>query len=505
MLKTIQRNPGHRSRQKGAITMFSAVLILVLLTEMVFYAVQVGVFEQRKSGNEMKQKLAFHTADSGIQMSKQFLSAHANVASSNIENQRADGTDGWLSAAGLRWQSCNGAVTGSTGTHPCFGEPIQALRDGSYFYSFADDATANDIDLPVDADALSSSGTETVTTHALLCMLEVDRSLSPPVRGCTTDPTKQDRRYFMITILARAGADCESNGTNCGAEALVADKIGSYGPGGGDGGPGAPLTARTNVPLSGTVEIVPNPNGGGVGVPISSWVNARTDGWCALGVDPISPNSGSYATCEAHEWYGQDTWPADYKCPTQNCSCDRTKDRMLTYASGNDREMGIDIVPDPDFPCDLWEYTFGMGWEELKELVEGMPGNRLLTDCSSLDVNSEGLYWVSGSTCSLKDQIGGKDNPVFLISAAADTRVSAGAQLFGLLFVTEAELGAGNAEFTGNGHATIYGAVIMDAVMEHFNGTFQIVYVEALIKQPLDAGLLGAVSGGWTDFHTAWR
>ena len=112
---------------------------------------------------------------------------------------------------------------------------------------------------------------------------------------------------------------------------------------------------------------------------------------------------------------------------------------------------------------------------------------------------------MSGSTCDLKDQVGGKDNPVFLISAAANTRVSAGAQLFGLLFVTEAELGAGNAEFTGNGHATIYGAVIMDAVMEHFNGTFQIVYVEALIDQALDSGLLGAVSGGWTDFHTAWR
>lgn len=508
MRDIIHRNPGNRGRQKGAITMFSAVLILILLTEMVFYAVQVGIFEQRKSGNEMLQKRAFHTADSGIQVAKQFMSAHSTLASSPIEDQRADGADGWLSAAGLRWQPCSGATTGTTGTHPCFGEPIADLRNGSYFYSFEDDATDNDFDLPLDPAALSASGTENVTLHALLCMLEVDRSLSPPVRGCTTDPDKQDRRYFIITLLARGQADCESDGTNCGAEALIAEKIGSYGPGGNDGGSGAPLTARTSVPLGGTVEIVPNPNGGGVGVPISSWVNASTgpdaSGLdCSLGADPISPDSGSYATCEAHEWYGQDIRPDDYKCPTNTCSCDPSKDRMLTYAQGSDRQMGMDIVPDPNFPCDLWKYTFGKSWEEVRDDIDGMPGGRLLTDCSSLDASSEGVYWVSGPTCTLQDQVGGKDNPVLLISAAGNTRVNAGAEVFGILFVTDKEVSG--AEFTGNGHATIYGAAIMDATMEHFNGTFQIVWVDNVVELVLETGLFGAVAGGWTDFHASWR
>ncbi len=88
MRNIIYRNPRHRSRQKGAITMFSAVLILILLTEMIIYAVQVGVFEQRKSSNEMKQKLAFHTADSAIQVAKQFMSANATLASSAIVDKR---------------------------------------------------------------------------------------------------------------------------------------------------------------------------------------------------------------------------------------------------------------------------------------------------------------------------------------------------------------------------------------------------------------------------------
>ncbi len=500
------RNPSYGSRQKGAITMFSAVLILILLTEMILYATQVGIFEQRKSTNEMRHKEAFHTTDSAIQVAKQFLGANAYFAASSTV--LPDGTTGWLAAGSERWQPCSD-INGSAGSHPCFAEPQQALRDGMYFYSFSDDATDNDIDLPLDVDSMSDSPNETVTAHALLCMLDIDRAMDPPVQGCTTDPLRQDERYFMISLMAVGNADCNDSGDNCSAETMISDKIGSFGPGGSDGGPGAPLIARTNVPLSGTVEIVPNPNGGGTGVPISSWVNAidpasnDPDHWCALNGDPISPDSGSYATCEAHEWYGQDTMPDDYACPTATCSCDRTKDRMLTYAQGNDREMGIDIVPDPDFPCDLWQHAFQMSWQEVKQLVEGMPGERVLTSCDGLDENSIGIYWVSGPECDVKTQVGGPGNPVLLISSVANTKISAGGEIYGVLFVTNVE--NPGAEFTGNGHATVYGAVIMDAVMEHFNGTFQIVYVDNLATLPLETGLTAAVAGAWTDFHTSWQ
>ena len=261
------------------------------------------------------------------------------------------------------------------------------------------------------------------------------------------------------------------------------------------------------MPLSGTVEVVPNPNGGGIGVPISSWVNANTvdspspyDS-CALGSEPISPNSGSYATCEAHEWYEVDIRPTDYKCPTQNCSCEPNSERMLTYAQGNDREMGQDIVIDDTFPCDLWfEFFRPLTWQQVRDSV---PSDHRLTDCDGLDENSEGMYWISGPTCSLKDQIGGPTNAVFLISAASNTRVSAGAELFGALMVTDKE--DPSAEFTGNGHATIYGAAIMDATMEHFNGTFQIVWVDTLVGLAFETPLFGAVAGGWTDFHARWQ
>jgi len=45
----------------------------------------------------------------------------------------------------------------------------------------------------------------------------------------------------------------------------------------------------------------------------------------------------------------------------------------------------------------------------------------------------------------------------------------------------------------------------MDATMEHFNGTFQIVYVDNLVNTAYETPLFGAVAGGWTDFHASWR
>lgn len=477
--------------------MFSAVLILILLTEMIIFAVQVGVFEQRKSANEMNQKLAFHKADSAIQQAKQFMTANAlNVSS-------AANAGGWLATGTTRWVEC---VGNEAKTHPCWAEPVAAFRDGdgnanrgSYFYSFN---SSNE--LPLNPDLLNNARTgETATLHALLCMLEIDKSFTPPkIMGCTTDSALQDDRYFMVTLMARGEADC-INRANCNAEAMVTEKIGSYGPGGGAGGPGVPLTARTNVPLKGTVEIVPNPNGGGVGVPISTWANARTD-TCTVGGDPVTPGSGSYATCERHEWYGAAEFPADYKCPTNNgCACKKGDDKLLSYAQGNTRILGPDIVSDPNFPCDLWWYTFGVYKTNYLLVKEMVPLANQLTNCGSLDANSAGFYWISGSECRIQTQIGSADNPVFLISAVETTRVNAGGSIFGVLFVTDVEKPA--AQFSGNGHATVYGAAIMDAVMKHFNGTFQIVYLEHVIDQAVDKGNFGAVAGGWTDFHPIWQ
>ena len=81
--------------------MFTAVLILILLTEMIIYAVQVGVFEQRVSSNEMRQKLAFHAAESGINHAKEFFRANSVLVASSTVDLLPNGEDGWLATGDL--------------------------------------------------------------------------------------------------------------------------------------------------------------------------------------------------------------------------------------------------------------------------------------------------------------------------------------------------------------------------------------------------------------------
>ena len=105
--------------------------------------------------------------------------------------------------------------------------------------------------------------------------------------------------------------------------------------------------------------------------------------------------------------------------------------------------------------------------------------------------------------CDIKVRVGSYEAPVLLISAATLTHFNAGAEIFGLVFITDAEDSA--AEFWANGHATVYGQAIIDATLGKFQGTFQVVYLEQVIERALGLGSFGVMAGGWTDFHKDWQ
>ncbi len=87
--------------QTGVMTTFTGVLILVMLTLMMFFAMRVGVFEQRVSSNEMRQKLAFHAAESGIHHAKEYLRKHSVLIASSVEDLIPDGHR-WLARGDRR-------------------------------------------------------------------------------------------------------------------------------------------------------------------------------------------------------------------------------------------------------------------------------------------------------------------------------------------------------------------------------------------------------------------
>lgn len=479
--------------QSGMITTFTGILILVLLTLMMFFAVRVGVFEQRVSSNEMRQKQAFHAAESGIQHAKEYFKAHNHkviLASSRID-MLSDGTDGWLAAGNERWQPCSGASLdlNGTGSHPCFAEPNVGLRSDLYYWSHN-----NSISVPVATDSLLQSTGETVDVQALLCVLVIDPDADPPVQGCSTDTSLVDGTRYMITLLAHGQADCD-NGANCQAEALVREQISNFGGAAGGQAPAVPLTTKNMFPPTGNAEVVANPNGGGVGVPISVWMNHNAS--CSVDGSTIDPSQGSWATCEAHEWYELDSLPENAECPG-SCSCSVRE--ALSYTHGSDDILGIDLVADENFPCDLFQFYFGTprdNYESVKSFA------KVLADCSSLGPGSSGIFWISGSACNVQSNavIGSAYAPVLLISAAGVTSLQGGATIFGVLYVSDVE--NSSAYFESRGNNIVYGQVILDAEFGNYNGTFQIVYNENLITRVSGTGGIGNVLGGWADFHTA--
>jgi len=484
--------------QSGVITTFTGVMILVLLTLMMFFAIRVGVFEQRVSSNELRQKLAFHAAESGIHHAKEFLRANSILIASSTENLLPDETDGWLAdTAEKRWLKCS-EVSGldladGSGPHPCFGESVPAVRPNTYFYSFG-----GHTELPVDTDSILPGTNEEVAVEALLCVLDVDVDAAIPVQGCSIDLSTAvgvaDGTYFMVTLLARGNADCA--GGDCNAEAMISEQVSNFGAASGGNPPAVPLTTRSTFPPSGTAEIVPNPNSGGVGVPISVWMNANDS--CSGG-SVIDPSSGSWATCEMHEWYGTDALPEDYACPG-TCSC--TEAESISYTHGTSDTLGIDLVQDPKFPCDLFQFYFGIPRSSY-EIVKGY--SKIINDCDSLGPNSFGIYWVSGSECFINanTQVGSPGAPVMLISAAALTRLNGGAKIYGTVFVTDVE--DSDAELQSNGTNTVYGSVIVDGLLGAYTGTFQVVWNENTSRKAGAGGGLGSVIGGWSDFHRDWE
>ena len=101
--------------------------------------------------------------------------------------------------------------------------------------------------------------------------------------------------------------------------------------------------------------------------------------------------------------------------------------------------------------------------------------------------------------------LGSPENPVVIISAASDTSIAGSFTLFGVLYIFDGE--DVDAEISGAGTASIYGAMIVDGDLSKFTGTINVVYAEGVLQKASDLGGFGSINGGWRDFglpEVAW-
>jgi hypothetical protein len=229
------------------------------------------------------------------------------------------------------------------------------------------------------------------------------------------------------------------------------------------------MVGTGNVPLNGTFSVVGNPNGGGTGVPVSVWSSIS-----------ISNPSGSSATCQLYEF---------------NRDGDCTGGAISSAAKGK----GPDIVDnDPNFPTDLFLYTFGVS----PATVRGQA--TVVSNCNGLSGLS-GIVWVTGD-CTISGTIGSATDPLMLVVESGDITMNANSRFYGLMFAYGPTGNAGS--ITANGGAKFWGSMLSNdtATMGiNINGTFDMLWDGSVVDAFTNSGnteytIMTLIPGSWADY-----
>lgn len=502
-MNTIRTNPP--SRQRGISTLLFAMLFLAILTVVTLFAARVGLSEQRTSGNEYRYKMAFQVAESGLNQSIEYLKG-------STENLTSKVTGGWLFDGDPHWQPCTVAKPVSMTFDPCEQLPTAPVnvRSGSYRY-VGPTASAKTGKLPlVVPDASKSVGEGAVApgfassfeTYATLCRL--DLSLLPGgAPFCSTSPSREGTYY--VTVVSVGSLSGEN------ASAVVKQSFGTFRLFG--RGPDVPLIAAGTVNALGNSQLIPNPDAGGFGIPVSVWTKGNAE------ID-----QASFATCQLGEWmanYGTPAPSADDVvngvcascvcnglCPGSGLlsgdasSCPTAKSKLegedILDLDGNNSDASPKVRDHKYFPSDLFAYVFGVPSGAAEEAFLN-DNAKPLADCATLTTASKGLYWYQGAAeCGLGGDAGTLQRPVVLVSDKP-VRLKANMKFFGIIFV-RAEAGSGSL-LLANGGGQVYGSVILEG-NGGLHGNPTIVYNKAVLQNILnspDFVRYGPIPGSWSD------
>ncbi|MDT3705244.1 MAG: pilus assembly PilX N-terminal domain-containing protein [Thiobacillus sp.] len=230
-----------------------------------------------------------------------------------------------------------------------------------------------------------------------------------------------------------------------------------------------PLAAGSTVPLNGNYSIITNSDSAsdGSNLPVSAWSNGS-----------ITP-SGSFATCHIGDF---DTGANG--CPSAS-------------AISKVGQIGEDLVTDPDFPTDLFEFLFGLPASEYQKVKEDA---EVVANCDGLGPASTGLIWVTGN-CNLPNRdVGSTENPVFLVVEGAVT-ANGSYHFYGLIYLFNLASGTASAMF--NGGYTIHGSLFVHNTMSlNLSGTFVLGFDKEVLgnlNNGPSARALARIPGVWSD------
>lgn len=381
------RIPPRQQSQRGA-ALVVAVVLLLLAGVMTVLALNVGIFENRSTANDIRSKLVNEVAEAGLAQGFEYLM-----------RQQSEMLD--ASNAGL-WERCAdndvtypcGAVSADPYDHDFDPATAQVPRRGTMFRlrnsghadaNFDAAMVTRMLPLPnpiqrVGAGAATGGGFNVAYGVAPVVCFAAERRLgeaqSAPIRCATDIGEASERRVATFVSVARM--------PNEAARATVTQTIGLFAL---VDTPAAkpPVIASGSVDVTGGLQIVTNPNSGGPGVPVSVWTRKNVE------------KTGTPNTCYADEFFrfgAKNNAPPTFEGSTvktivcDTCQCNG--DKSLSYdKSGNLQDEGIDILdvegnstqrgtgvnynvrsdalsyPNCEFPPDLFGHVFGVqAWED---------------------------------------------------------------------------------------------------------------------------------------------
>lgn len=514
--------------ERGLTTLLVAILLLAILTVVTLLALQVGVFEQRTVGAENRQRMVEQVADAGLNQAAEFLKA-----------QSRDITRTWMASTTRRWTRC----TRTDATWPCGAEPDADRRETLYRYQFgADDTGTANIDerfvfvSQTGAGGVTGIGgfTSNYAVGGLLCMVDTSDPINPRC-STTVDPARGWSGPVAVTLVSRSTIANED------AAGTAKVTIGSYrainGP------PDVPIIASGTVGGLGSGEVVPAPNAGGFGVPLSVWANSDVD----------LTDGGAMQTCHLGEFLsnytsgGPTTYDGITICRTCRCNgldIDRglLSGKVTGNGTGAAQYEGIDILdvdgssaaspkgslPDatyfPFSPLDdsanplddsLFEYIFGVensseadsslvdadhnGKDDGRDYLEGVSQILSSTDCANLNSASQGLlYAPPGVSCRISGQVGTPSYPVALV-IDGDVDIQANTVIYGMVFAKRNLTQTSSVRIAGG--MQLYGALVVEGQLE-IRGSPQFIYNDQVLRNLMDSQALqrfGVLPGSWSD------
>lgn len=236
------------------------------------------------------------------------------------------------------------------------------------------------------------------------------------------------------------------------------------------GTPAAPLTVAGGMNIGGNFTAVANPNGGGLGVPLSVWSN-----------QPVGGN-GTWQTCHQGNFSGG------------SCSANISdKNNILSDIKASD----------PAFPTDLMKYLFNENDNEAGWLNLEKRASQLVANCAGLNSNSTGIIIVDkGKDCSTPSVVGSLAKPVVLVIRDGQLTMNGGDVVNGLIFSYSTNLSS-PPDTKINGTATLNGALVANYPLKITSGTFNAKYDQAVLSNISNGAAFQAVSllpGSWRDW-----